>query len=190
MNQYFENKLDTIKLHISRLTKYELDRDESEANCARAFKLNPLKINRENIRIYMGEEEIYHHNAPLNVSYKQGQKMDYAEYTIPIQGDRELIRTALNHLTNKTVRDEIRLENNSIIIRKYSQDKIVGNPESQKNISDIVRQMLMNIESQIEDFNNEIYEYSNKLVEVIKREIILEKIRRSETEDAINNLKL
>lgn len=186
MKQLFESTKYNAHKTILSANDTELSSENFEEKVFQEFCIEIPILDKENVDTRIDEEIIGFGNAPEGISFRPGQKMDYALFTVPVIGSSELFLAITRYLYNDR---KSGFDGRNVIYKEISQFKISGNDEIISNIKQNAKAKFDSIEKALSDFKVKADAFNEEeLRPLISETIKTEREKRDIKGDSENKL--
>jgi hypothetical protein len=187
MRQIFEQKKIDANKTILSVNDSELNSEGFSEKIYDQFKIKTPHLDKENTDVQINEEMIGFGNAPNGISFRPGQKMEYALFSVPVIGDTELFGIITKHLFTNSKNSGF--DGRNVLYKEFSQTKITGNDNIIKQIKNNAKDKFDAIESTLEEFKKDADEFNeNDLKPFIIDNVEKERKKRNTRNDSENKL--
>ncbi len=191
MRNLFDDLLAKVSSHIKSLSPSALRSENILENVLSRFKLTPPELVLENTTTQIQQEIMSFDNSPPpGISFTPGRPMDVAFFSIPISDPSRIF----GDVTKGLAYDKSFFPSaDTLIIKKYSSQAIVGNDKVMGQLRDQVKATSNTVVSVLDNFKLECSNFNEvELKEHISNEIerkIKEDDSRSSSEEKLNPFK-
>jgi hypothetical protein len=189
MQKLFNERLQQAANSARDCSNQELMSTEFRDQVYDDAKIVTPRLNKNNIKISLGEQIMTSSNAPNGVYYTPGKPLDYAEFAIAIIGKATIMEDLLKNLILNS-QGYIQISGQKLIIRELSTDKISGNDGVIEYVKEQAKHKIYIIEKSLNDFDNEVLIFNKLLLSTIDDVIEEERIKRKTDNDTLDKLKL
>jgi len=124
MKRLFDSVLKSVVDHITTSPDSALFSEKMEENVYNKFKIELPRLEKERLKIDIGEEIIGFGNAPEGVSFIPGRPMEYALFSIPVTGSKELFKVIVNPYCSDR---KTGFDGHNLLYKEITGRKITGN---------------------------------------------------------------
>jgi hypothetical protein len=183
--KFFEDIENQVKKQIREVNDSSLSRPTYPKDLYEKFAIETPAIKKKEATVNLGQETITGPNALEGVPFTPGQKMDYAQFTFPVENYRLFSEILGSYPWNRNLHHSPA----QIYYRELSQFKIEGNDKVIESIKANARNRIEAIEELLNKFKIEADKFNSGLEELIKSEIKTEFDKRNSKKDTENKLR-
>ncbi|KIA94339.1 hypothetical protein OC25_10500 [Pedobacter kyungheensis] len=188
MTNIYQHSLSKASNIILKSTDRDLSSEEYNETVFQNSKIIVPKLQLDQTRVSIEEEQISFRNAPAGISFSiSGSNLvEYVLYEIPIYGDIELFGSLSARHIDRT---RTYIEYNKFCYKEYSNHKISGNNELIEEIKNRVLRITTDINDLLKSFEEEVNGfYASHLMPSIQSAIDSEIKRRNLKSDSESKL--
>jgi hypothetical protein len=139
------------------------------------IKVSVPTLVKERTVVNTGKIIADHSNTPTHMTFSYGEAMEYALYSIPIDGSAEVLKKLI---TRSLYENKIYISGNNLFYKEFSNVPIVGNQEEIDRIKQNFLKFIALVQDLIESAVKEAEEFNENVVKKEINEAITTEIER------------
>lgn len=186
MKRLFDSILKSATDSIINSPDSALFSEKMEESVFKKFKIDLPKLEKDKVKIDIGEEIIGFGNAPEGINFVPGHPMEYALFSTPVTGSKEFFKIIISPLFSDR---KTGFDGNNLIYKEITGKKITGNDTEIQKIRENAKNKIAFIDSRLNSFETDVDSfYENSLKPTIKQIIETERKKRKNKSDSVSKL--
>jgi hypothetical protein len=186
MKRLFDSILNSAIKRVINSPDPTLFSEKFEESVFKEFKIDLPRLEKDKVKIKIGEEIIGFGNAPEGISFVPGHPMEYALFLTPMSGSKDFFKIIINPFFSDR---KTGFDGNNLIYKEITGRKITGDDTEIQKIRENAKNKIAFIESRLNSFEMDVNSfYENSLKPTIKQAIDNERRKRKSKSDAVSKL--
>ncbi len=186
METFYSKIFDNVKAAVKNASDEQLESELYKQELESDFSITPPQLDKDLLAVEIKSKTLTDNNAPEGFDYHKGDVVNYALYSIPVNGDVNLLQHKLEALLKAS--NKFTVVKGYLFIEEYHFEKIEDNEAAIQSVKDAMLKDVAFIEQYIAELHKEIDDFKIVLQNEINTEIAIELENRRITKETLDKL--